>query len=888
MSRAPIVARWILARSLHPGERDVVLGDFDEEYLQRSIASGALAARRWYRHQVVVSLVPNLRRRLARPRPAPARRDGGFVDGLTQDISYAWRMIRRRPVVSFVALVSLTTGVLLPSVVFSLLNAAVLRPLPVTDPNALAVVLEVRSTGLNHNFPFPDFVDYRAGQRGFVDMMAVSRGQVSVRRGDGVQVLPAEFVSGSYFDVLGVRMRQGRGLAERDDSAAAAAVAVVSEALWQQLTGGIESTETPPSIEINKHRFDVVGVVAAPFRGTEVGGDSQVWLPIAAQFQLDADSAPLRTSRTASWLTLMGRLKPGSSFEDAREDLNRIEIALAAPVGRPRRSLTVVSGRQGDSMLPGTVRTPLVLLLGAALLVLLVACANVANLLIGRATERARELAVRSALGAGCGRLARLALIEAVLLASAGAGVALAAAPALVRQVVPFLGRYGEPVALDPGVDWRVLSFVTALAVIVTLLAGLAPALASLRGPSLRMLGENNRAVSGGHGVTRLRSGLVVVQFAFALSLVVVSVLLTRTVYNLQTQPTGLDIDHVALLAVEPDAAQYDQTRTANYLATAIARLQAVPGVRAAGYSRVAPLAFGGSRMTVLVPGYSAAADEDMELDFNRVTPGYADAIGLQLVSGRWITAHDTAASQPVTVINETMARRYWKDAAVGRRIRFGNDDPDVEIVGVVRDVKYRMLRDAGLPSFYLPLAQMPAPSGIIVVRTAGSPRPALGELRSALSSVDPAVPIGMVRTLREQASINLSDERLAMLIATVLGGAALVLAAFGLYASMSHVVGQRVREIGIRVALGATHNGIRRLVLGEATVLAFCGTAGGVVLAMVFGRLIETRLYGVTPTDWPTLVASAAGLGAIALFASDVPARRAARIDPINALREE
>jgi predicted permease len=371
--------------------------------------------------------------------------------------------------------------------------------------------------------------------------------------------------------------------------------------------------------------------------------------------------------------------------------------------------------------------------------------------------------------------------------------------------------------------------------------------------------------------------------------LVVVAALLTRTVYNLRTMPTGLDIDHVVLLTVQPDTVRYDGPRTASYIARATERLMAMPGVRAVGFAHVPPLGFGGSRMSVILPGYTPRADEDLELNYNRVTPGYGEAVGLQLLSGRWIDERDVASAPGVVVINETMAERYWGGRrALHTHIRFAERGPDIEVIGIVRDVKYRMLREDAGASFYVPFAQMPVRAGVFHVRMNGDPESAIGALRQALTATDSAVPVSLVRTLSEQADINVGDERLATLIAAVLGGAALILAALGLYASMSYLVGQRTREIGVRVALGATRTEIRRLVVAHAIALTLLGTIGGTVLALLFGRVIASRLYGVAATDAMTFVVSAVGLAAVALFASDVPARRAARIDPVNALRDE
>jgi predicted permease len=316
--------------------------------------------------------------------------------------------------------------------------------------------------------------------------------------------------------------------------------------------------------------------------------------------------------------------------------------------------------------------------------------------------------------------------------------------------------------------------------------------------------------------------------------------------------------------------------------------LAGTPGVRAAGFGRVVPLGFGGSRMTVIVPGYQPAADEDMELNYNTVSTDYAQAVGLELLAGRWFDVRDAGGRVSAVVVNETMARRYWPGGAVGQRVRFDDAGPDVDVIGVVRDVKYRMLREERAPSFYVPLGQSRAASGVLHVRTAGDPAAFLETLGRTLQQLDPAVPVISARTLQQQAAINVSDERLAMLIGVALGGAALLLAAIGLYAALSYAVEQRTREIGVRVALGASASAISRLVVGQSLVLAAAGAVIGAVLATWLARLIESRLYGVAASDVLTLVVAAVILGTVAAMASYVPARRAARIDPVEALRAE
>jgi predicted permease len=388
-----------------------------------------------------------------------------------------------------------------------------------------------------------------------------------------------------------------------------------------------------------------------------------------------------------------------------------------------------------------------------------------------------------------------------------------------------------------------------------------------------------------------MRRGLVVVQFALSLALVVSATLLVRTLENLRSIPTGLDLDHVALLEVDPEAAQYDATRIRQYLGDAASRLRRVPGVRAAGYGRVVPLGFGGSRATVSIPGYQPRPDEDMELNYNVVSPEYFEALGITLVAGRLVDDADTLDGPLAAVVNETMARRYWPTVpAVGREMHFGDDKgPVFQIVGVVRDVKYRMLREDAGPSFYYSLAQSARPhGGVLHVRTAGDPAALVETLRRAIAGVDPAVPVTMARTLRDQVSLNVNDDRAAMTIGLALALAALLLAAVGLYGAMSYAVGQRTREIGVRLALGAAPRHIRGTVLGQGLRLAIIGSGLGIGLGAWLGRLIEARLYGVTPGDLTSFALATGVLTVVALVASWAPARRAMRVNPVEALRRE
>jgi predicted permease len=363
-----------------------------------------------------------------------------------------------------------------------------------------------------------------------------------------------------------------------------------------------------------------------------------------------------------------------------------------------------------------------------------------------------------------------------------------------------------------------------------------------------------------------------------------------RTLENLKAIPTGFDRDHIALLSADPEAVQYEPARILQYVRAAEARLAAVPGVRGAAYGRVIPIGFGGSRETIFVPAYQPHADEDMEINFNVVSPHYFAATDIALLDGRAFSDADGADRPLVAVVNETMARRYWPNSrAVGQQFRLGSRGPALEVLGIARDVKYRELRETAGPSFYVPIAQAERPrGGVFHVRTAGDPAALLETLRRALIDVDPAVPIASVRTLREQVDLNVNDDRLAMTIGTALGGAALLLAAVGLFGAMSYAVGRRTREIGVRLALGATPRDVGRLVLGEGLRLAVVGSMAGIAMAFWIGHLIRNRLYGVTPADPLSFLAAVALLCAVALCASWIPARLATQVDPAQALRLE
>ena len=885
----PRVARWLLERFTIVEDRDALVGDLSEEFEVRAHQS-PLKARVWFWQQVLRSIVPVLRRRW--PASVQPHSQGRTMDALWQDLRFSWRLARHRPTVSLVAVASLTVGMSLVTVVFSLLNAIVIRPLPVKAPGELVVVLEQRSTGVNHNLSYPDFVDLRASQQTMVEMAASCQTRVSTRLGNETVIVNGEVVSGSYFSALGVPVTSGRPILESDDKPGQPPVVAISERLWRQW-GRTVPLQPSEAVTLNETTYAVVGLVPSSFTGLQTGRVSDVWIPAIHQTVIAAAPGrpPVHLARTMSWLDVFGRRKPGVDDSALAADLIRVDTGMAQAGGREPRKFFVEDGSHGIESMAASAAPTLRTLFAAACVVLLVACANVANLLMARVTERRRELAMRMALGASRARLIRLLFIEALVLGCGSAVVALLAANLGASAASSYLMSFGERVLLDLSFDWRIVAFTIGLGLTATIISSLAPALHIVKDANAGQLADGNRSATAGRFARRARTGLLVVQFSLSLVLVVTALLLVRTVLNLRGAPTGYAINEVALLSVSPRAARYDGPRAQAYLTAVAERLQREPGVRHVGFARVPPVNFGGSRTTVSVPGYTPRPDEDMELNFNDVAGDYFGALGIPIVDGQSLLSPRPEGAPIPSVINATMARRYWPGArAVGQHFYLGPDNtaPMVEVVGVAADAKYRSMREDVGPSFYMPLGNQQARDGSWHVRVAGDPGAALLGLRRAVTEADPVVPVTRTVTLRGQQSMNITDDRLAMSIGVVLASAAMLLAGVGLFGAMSQLVGQRTREIGVRLALGASPPGIGRLVLGQAMGIALAGSAIGLVLALWATSFTAARLFGVGRFDPISFAGAALVLTGVAIISAFTPARRAARVDPVHALRHE
>jgi predicted permease len=880
--REPAIPRLPLALlgcTLPACDRDPVIGDVVEEFQARALDDPG-GARRWLWRQAIASLLPNLRRSVAvSPSLSPERR-GACMRGALTDLRFSLRLLGQQPLLAFVALASLVVGLGLNVLLFMVANAVLYRPLPVRDPASLVLLARQRPTNVSQNFPYRAYEALAQRRDALAVTTAYAGRAAGLRFGDETVSVDGELVSGTFFDGLGVPMREGRGLSPTDDTTGAPPAAVVSASLWRQRYG--DAPLSGQTLIVNGTTFTIVGVADERFNGMFAGTAAHFWLPLAHGAVIT--ERDLRTFPNTSWLFVLGRLAPGVSRETARDALDPVLAAMLQAAGADPEPLIANPGGRGSDALSPRLERPLRLLMLAAGFVLLVACVNVANLQLARNAARRRELAVRSALGAGRAQLTRLLLMDAAVITVPAGLLALGVAWFGRQPALGLITRFGRPVELAAPLDWRVLVFAAAGAAACAIVIGLLTGWQGTRTPATALADGGRHETGSRH---RLQRGLIVVQFALSMTLLVGAALLVRSLANLRAIDLGF-ATNVVLIEVMPGDAKIPPGQRAQYLDAAIARAAAVPGVEAASAAHVFPLDFGGSRTTLVIPGYEPAPDEDMELNYLRVMPGYFETMAIPILRGRAFDSRDAAGATPAVVVNETMARRYWPGGdAVGRRVLVADDGPPGEVVGIVPDVHYRMVRESARPSFYVPFAQEPFGQGVIHARTAGDPGALVETLRRAVSEVHPQVPIARAMPLEAQLLRNIADDRMAGAVATLLGASALLLATAGLYGTMAFLVRRRTREIGVRLALGAAVSDVRRLVLRQGLTLVLSGAVAGAAASTIVGQALASQLYGVPPLDPLSLAAALLILGAAAVLAAWLPARRATKIDPIIALRE-
>jgi putative ABC transport system permease protein len=807
------------------------------------------------------------------------------VEALSRDLRLAFRKLAKSPGFVAAAASSLALALGANTAIFSLANAILLRPIPgVSETDALVNVHPVApgESGDFGAFSYPDYADLRDRSRGLSALAAFNGRGMSFGSGDHVELVGGQLVSGNYFSVLGTRAHLGRLLEERDDTpAGASAVAVVSYALWQGRLGA-DPAVVGREIRLNGFPFTVVGVAEPGFAGHFTGFPFDVYAPLG----MTPQAAPNETlgKRDSEWLELVGRLGSGVSLASAQAELAALATGLERerPAPQPGRSIVLTPVTGLDDSLRGPVIAFLAILQGAASLLLALACVNVAGLLLARAAERRKEMAVRLAIGARASHLVRQLLSEALLLFGLGGVLGTLLAAWTAGLLVEFQPRFPIPLRLDLSLDMRVLAFGALCTLATGVLFGLVPAWEAARVSLVPALKDLDRGAG-----SRLRRAFVAGQVALSLVLLTIAGLFLRSLGSVQGLDPGFRIAGVHLASVNLALLPRDEVRGRAFYRQLLERLHSTPGVDSASLAQVVPLSlgFGSLGALIQVDGHETPAAGGFRVDLNAVTPRYFETLSLPLVGGRGFEPGDSADAPGVAIVSEALSRRFWPDqGALGQRLRWR--DRSWRVVGIARDSATRRLGEEARPHLYVPFDQSYSPGMTVLARGAAA-IPLGAVLRREIRALDPDLPILGEMPLGEFVGRSLAPQRMAGVVSAVLAGFGLVLATLGVYGLVAHFVVRRRREVGLRVALGARPLDVTRLFLGEGVRLACLGTGLGLAGAAAVTRVLAAFLPGVSPLDPLAFSAAAALMAATAALASLVPARRAARLDPLSTLRE-
>ncbi len=810
---------------------------------------------------------------------------------LVGNLRHAVRLTAKNPVFTSLAVLSLAIGIGANTAIFTLANAVLLRPLPVSEPGRLVRLSATDKEGNTGAFAYPDYVDYRSQNRSFSGLLAHSSLRVGLHTGQGEsEIVFGELVSENYFTVLGVKAALGRTfLPEEGKTPGKSPVVVLSHDFWRTRFGGAPRV-IGSNVRINGYPFTVVGVAPTGFQGTLEGGvlPSSLWVPTMMFAQVSSEEI---FNRNSVGFEAIGRLKPGVTEAGAQAELNGLARNLAKaypdPPERkiPKKRLVQLSSL--SAVLPsmhGIVVALMTFLLLVVGLVLLIACTNLANMLLVRMSTRARELATRLALGAHRGTLIRQLLVESLLLATMGGAVGLL----IAWWTVQWLGRIHlptpVPIQFDLSMDWRVLTFTCAVSLATVLFFGLLPALQATRLNPATILKEEMGAGRGRSG-NRLRKVFVVAQLTLSMLLLMFAGLLMRSLRNAGEIDPGFKVENGLALSVDLGIKNYSATEAYLLFDQLLERVRNLPGVARVTLASRLPLSSGNSQVDARLPG----GKEWDGIDTNVVDPEYFRLMGINLLRGRVFTPQDDEDAPRVVVVSEAMARRYWPKAqALGQRVEILGAKGDAEVVGVVADSSYRNLKEEPIPFIYRAYRQDYEPAMVILVRTAQEPRQVIAPVRRALHELDADLPVYDVKTLRDHLKDSVLTAQLAARLLGVLGLLTLVLAGLGVYGVMAYSVSQRTHEIGLRMSIGARQGDILRMLLIQGLRLVMVGIGLGVVLAFALTRFASSFLYGISSTDPLTFVGISVLLAAISLFAVFVPARRAMRLDPQMALRQQ
>jgi predicted permease len=828
-------------------------------------------------------------------RVVPGAGRKNLMADLWQDLRYAVRRLRDNPGFTAVAVLTLALGIGANTAIFSLVDAVLLKLLPVRDPEQLVIFAHAGKGAPTRGSNYPLYEFLRDRNQSLAGLFAFWPIDLKVRTDAGTRSVAGQFVTANYFSVLGVNAAIGRISATREG--ADAAIAVISHRFWQR-NFGTDPGVVGKTLVVNGTPLTIIGVTPPDFLGLEAGSPVDLSVPLTLQPRLLPEFGNRLTESGGFWsLQIMGRLKPGVSSEQARADIEVLLpqwiVEIKMPEGVIRDSLAraeLQAGNKGLDALRLRFSKPLLVLTGIVGLVLLIACANIANLLLARSAGRRKEMAVRLAIGASRGRLVLQLLTEGVVLAGFGGAAGLLFGWWGSNLLVAFISSGPIPVTLKVDPDPRALAFTAAVSLLTGMVVGLMPALRSSRIDLTPALKEN-AAATGFRA--RWQSGriLVATQAALSLCLVIAATTFAFSLRNITALDAGFRVENLLLVTFDNLGTGYDRARRVAFYREALERVKSLPGVQTAGMSSLMPLSGDNSTRFLNVPGFSGRTLEDHVVHLNYVSAAYFETMGTPVLRGREFTSQDDSGGPKVAVVNETLARFYFAGTdPVGRVVRIGRqaDTPPIEIVGLVKDSRRSDLREAPERMIYLPSLQYPQPYMALEIRTAQNPALIMGSVRQAMMEVNRDIPIREIRSAKAQLESGLVQERLVATLSSFFGAVALVLAALGIYGTLSHLVARRTSEIGIRMALGASRSDVFRLLAGEAAWPVLAGVFVGLIAVRAVSTLVTSMLFGLTATDPAVLVFSVAALFATAALAAYLPARLAARVDPMVALRYE